>query len=505
MQNPQAPPVLGKVFAFSDRVFFYDTGLNQILEIDPALAAALSPTDHPGMSDPDQRHARHFSPREIEAARHEILSARTTEGAFLPASPEMVPRNRGDRDRDRYEDSLAHLTLTLTEDCNLRCKYCPHTNAQPWTRPHGNRSMSAATAIKATRFFLERCAKTERPCISLYGGEPLLAKPIIRTILGEIRRHPRGPRIRTTVDTNGTLIDDEFATLVAAERLHLQISLDGPPHIHDNYRLDKDGGPTYLRVLSGVRRVLEADRSAVERISFVATVGPPYDFLGIANFFDEFPLFKELGIQSKPRVRMNLPIKDSDSLWRPFESGDAMDLQLGYARARKAYVSAHAKNQRKSLPPALREYFDGGLIRFHHRSRSPLAGEFSPTAACRPGIRKLHVRYDGQFQPCERVGESLIIGDADQGFDLPAIERAYAELFDAVRARCQSCWALRLCTLCFTSMAPTWEATGQSPASVDERRCAAVRANALHSMTLYLELRSAGPNALDWLARTALA
>ncbi len=75
-----------------------------------------------------------------------------------------------------------------------------------------------------------------------------------RHVLEIVERHRRpGQVIEHTIQTNATLIDDTWATFLAEHDFLVGVSIDGPAHLHDVYRRDKGGKPTFDRVLRGLR------------------------------------------------------------------------------------------------------------------------------------------------------------------------------------------------------------------------------------------------------------
>ncbi len=84
------------------------------------------------------------------------------------------------------------------------------------------------------------------------GGEAtMLGLDYFRAIVALQRRYcPPGHVIRNALQTNGTLLDDEWARFLHDEGFLVGLSLDGPPHLHDRYRRDRRGQPSSARVLS---------------------------------------------------------------------------------------------------------------------------------------------------------------------------------------------------------------------------------------------------------------
>jgi uncharacterized protein len=94
--------------------------------------------------------------------------------------------------------------------------------------------------------------RTPELTIALQGGEPtLMGVDFLRRVIS-YAREVAGPRrpIEFTMQTNGTLLDDEWCELLAAERVLVGLSLDGPAAMHDAYRVDKQGRPTHDRVIT---------------------------------------------------------------------------------------------------------------------------------------------------------------------------------------------------------------------------------------------------------------
>ena len=129
-----------------------------------------------------------------------------------------------------------HLTLHLTNRCNLACRYC--------YQRHGEGDMSAETARTAIR----NCASGENCGIIFFGGEPLLRRDLIFDTIRWCEGLSPG-RFHYKVTTNGTLLDEDFLREARAARLAVALSLDGVGSAHDSMRVFPDGTGTYGRIL----------------------------------------------------------------------------------------------------------------------------------------------------------------------------------------------------------------------------------------------------------------
>ena len=90
---------------------------------------------------------------------------------------------------------------------------------------------------------------------SWHGGEPtVLGLDYFRRIVELQRKHrPPGREILNGIQTNGTLLDEEWCRFLAAEGFFVGLSMDGPKELHDRYRIDKHGKATHKSVLQAFR------------------------------------------------------------------------------------------------------------------------------------------------------------------------------------------------------------------------------------------------------------
>ena len=135
-------------------------------------------------------------------------------------------------------------------DCNIRCDYCfylEHLKIQK-NKPR----MTDEILEKLIRGYM----KTSQPAYSLafQGGEPtIMGVDFYRKVVELEKKYaPRGATVSNAIQTNGTLINDEFAELLAEYKFLVGVSLDGPDFIHDKYRKDAGGKGTHSRVMKGI-------------------------------------------------------------------------------------------------------------------------------------------------------------------------------------------------------------------------------------------------------------
>jgi uncharacterized protein len=476
----------GRVLHVDGRDVFYDVHTNGLLEVEPPLAAVLP---RYGL-EPRRALLAELAPRfgaaAVRAAFAAIERGRRERGYFLARRPRLVPAparwsRAGNCDRD-----LQHLVLTVTERCNLRCRYCAHGGHLDWVRPHGRARLAPELAARAVNWFLDRADAARTPVISFYGGEPLLETDLLSEVAAVASRHAQGPRVRFALDTNGVLLDGRAIELVARERMYLQVSLDGPAAVHDRHRVDGAGRPTHAAVEAGLGRILAHDPTVAQRLVVNAVLAPPVDVNSVAAYFRDFPPFRRRGLSGAPQLRVGPA--DLRGLEWPVSETERKDLELGLAEQERLFLAALAAGRPESAGPLARSLCEPALIRWHHRGRGPLGRRWTPGGNCRPGRRKLHVMPDGSLHPCERTGHAMPIGEVGTGLD-PDRVRALQEGFHrAFAAGCGECWALRLCRACFATQAASG-GTGACEADCARLRRAEERSLALVARALQLPTR----------------
>ncbi|MBU2500599.1 radical SAM protein [bacterium] len=437
------------IFREGEACFAYDVNTSALLEVEPALAAVLPLCGDLSSAGIAERLAGAFSPGEIAEALAAIERGRREDGLFSAHRPRIVarpPEAPGDCDRD-----LRHLVLTVTERCNLRCRYCLHGADLPWVRGHGTRRMSLENASRAVTYYLDRCSGAGRPAVSLYGGEPLLEFDLVASIVEVIRAHPRGRDALVSIDTNGVTLDARARDLAVREGLRLQVSLDGPAEIHDRHRREAVGGATHASVEANLVSLLRQDPAAADRLSFIATLAPPFDLPAVAGYFADFPPFHAAGIDRKPAVRVGFADLTGQDWPGLADQAAAGNRQLDVLR--EHYLEAIRTGTRGKLGPVERALFEPSLIRFHKRSRARVGSELTMGGTCVLGRRKLHVDVDGVFHPCERTGRLVTLGDLETGLDPALVAARTADYHSGGPGRCADCWAVRLCGICHAHLA----------------------------------------------------
>lgn len=137
--------------------------------------------------------------------------------------------------------------------CNLACKYCYYLEKNKLYSTAQRHLMSDEMLEQFTREYIE--AQTMNQVLfTWHGGEPLLRSiDFYRKALSLQQKYAGGRRIDNVIQTNGTLLTDEWCEFFAQNHWLVGISIDGPQPDHDHYRLTAAGKPSWKKVMQGIK------------------------------------------------------------------------------------------------------------------------------------------------------------------------------------------------------------------------------------------------------------
>ena len=137
--------------------------------------------------------------------------------------------------------------------CNLACKYCYYLEKNKLYPTAQRHLMSDEMLEQFTREYIE--AQTMNQVLfTWHGGEPLLRSiDFYRKALSLQQKYAGGRRIDNVIQTNGTLLTDEWCKFFAQNHWLVGISIDGPQPYHDHYRLTAAGKTSWKKVMQGIK------------------------------------------------------------------------------------------------------------------------------------------------------------------------------------------------------------------------------------------------------------
>jgi uncharacterized protein len=270
------------------------------------------------------------------------------------------------------------FVLKIAERCNLNCSYCYMYNKGDTSFRDRPKLMSmdiAAAMLRAIASYAQRHQLAEI-LLALHGGEPLLVgRGWVGWFFEEARRvaESAGISFAFGVQTNGTLLDENWVQLLARYDAHLGVSCDGPQQWHDGARRDFAGRGSYTQV----RRALDL---------LGKTYGPHWGVLTVAN--PEVPgkvvlkHFADIGV---PKV---------DFLWPDYHHNDLPPWPPGTLAAYYCELFDYWYDELPS-PPRVR-WFESAMSLL-------LGGESSIDALGPHPITDIMVESDGTWEPLDAL------------------------------------------------------------------------------------------------------
>ncbi len=175
--------------------------------------------------------------------------------------------------------------------CNLDCTYCYYLKKKDLYPKNQSYRMPDDLLESYITQHIEACP-TRLIMFSWHGGEPtLLGIDYFRRIIELQKKHqPKGRKIINGMQTNGTLLSDEWCRFLRAEGFLIGLSMDGPKELHDHHRVTKKEDSTHKKVMEGYR-LLNKHRV-------------PHDILCVVNRRNArqpgtvYRYFKDLGVKS---------------------------------------------------------------------------------------------------------------------------------------------------------------------------------------------------------------
>lgn len=210
--------------------------------------------------------------------------------------------------------------------CNLNCSYCFYLEKEPLLYPAaGVPRMNDVTLEVYIRDYVAS-QPGEEVTFVWQGGEPmLLGLPFFERVLALQQRYSDGRPIKNSLQTNGTLIDQEWAEFLGRHQFLVGVSIDGPREMHDPYRVDRGGRPTWEKVMRGIR-LLKQHRVQFNTLTVVHRhnwrhAREVYDFLRNegSRFMQFIPLVERKPSAGESTARLDHagPVSRGATLLRP--------------------------------------------------------------------------------------------------------------------------------------------------------------------------------------------
>lgn len=316
--------------------------------------------------------------------------------------------------------STNKIELSLAEACNLRCGYCYVGENEALN--HG--LMPWEIAKQAVDLIFQRAGRAKEIYITLFGGEPLLNKPVLRQVIRYSQQlgAEQGKSVQYSMTTNGTLLDDEIIGYIKKYNFGLMVSLDGPKDVHDGVRVFANGKGSFDKATRNIKRLMTRRRMVTVR----ATVSNRcLDRPRIVQFLEDFGF---------TRVAMSRCVGKSHRLG-PYDVGPEQNAVL---QGQDDYFTDRLLEQLQR----------GERIRFNPWATAlrNIHDQQNRRMRCGVGRGCTTVGIDGKLYPCHRyVGmENYVLGHVSTGIDRDKFADYLRGYFET-KTKCEDCWAINIC------------------------------------------------------------
>ena len=419
-----------KLFHTPNSGYFLDVNMNQIIQI--------SKTSYQYLYDllSDRNDGCALMPNELIALKRE---------GFLDTESVVkeVRHPYSDFIDVFLERKVSKITLQVTQECNLRCKYCIYDeDRNRRQRSHSNRSMSWSTAKKAMDFLWERSVDSTRVNVGFYGGEPLIEFSLIKKTIQYSEYMFSGKELTFSLTTNGTLLNDEIILYLQNHNVSLMISLDGPKDINDINRVFSDGSGTYDAIIEKIERIkiIAPEYAAKLQISMVIDQQNDFDCINTV-FLDESE------INGLTLLSSNID-RDYDDIGN--ETPNKFTWKSEYHMF-LAFLSHYGRYPKDRVSPLLKRTLSEAVSDYSRFENSlGLYDTDAPSGPCVPGQFRPFITVSGRIFPCERVSEmsnAMCIGSLDNGFFMENVTRIL-NIGHITEQECKNCWCFRYCNMC---------------------------------------------------------
>lgn len=329
----------------------------------------------------------------------------------------------------------------LTERCNLRCRHCYQGPRRPLEMTAGEVFDEIDGAVRMFRAWESEQDVRVSPSIHFTGGEPLLYRGF-----WDVVRHARVSGCRVAVMTNGCLVTDEearrFRDLDVSE---IQVSLEGPPALHDSIR----GEGSFLSALRAAERLARAGNCVSANVTLSRLNAPLIE--------ETVKIARDAGFGSIGFSRLV-----------PCGSGGALlESVLSPGEVRGAYEKVLSLDA-PGFPVVSGDPLAGTL-----RGGAPPADCGLTLSGCSAGFSGVTIASDGAVMPCRRIGISVGNLRRKSLRDIWATSRTLWRLRDrsSYRGHCGSCSYWPSCRGC-RAVAYAWSrARGRADLFADDPQC----------------------------------
>lgn len=462
-----------KLFTVANGFYIYDVNTNKILETNQDIYNYLNAF----LDDTSPVPLLH---QENANILKDMLDAKLLQG-----QPDVeIEHMMTDQLENILEHELSRICLQVTQNCNLRCKYCVFSGSYV-NRVHNNKRMDWDTAKKALDLLYEHNGESDQDVlIGFYGGEPLLEFDLIQKCVDYSYKLFPTKNLQFNITTNATLLHSKIVKYLLDHNFTISLSIDGPQAIHDLNRVHVNGQGSFETVMRNIQDMLESIPDIPTDKFIISTVlSNDADLESVVRFFKEDKRVNRFTYQLTSANDTNLKAQ-------PLPPCKKNDVVNEYEKV-KVFLYGIGRIPLEMTSKLAESYANQLANNFCHRTAVDMnQKKIHPGGPCVPGQHKLFVDVEGNLYPCERVSETspiMQMGNLENGFDFISAKRIL-NVGQTTKEECSKCWAFHFCTQCVAF------ADGVTEISKEKRlsECNRVRASVEEMMKDYIVLQGYG-------------
>jgi len=315
---------------------------------------------------------------------------------------------------------ITRLEFNVAQDCNLRCRYCFVEQGGFGVQ---RQRMSQKVARQAVDLLLRESGQAASCSLLFSGGEPMLNFGLIKdTVTYSQERAGRcGKQMEYLLATNGTLFNDESIAFIKEHDMKVQVSVDGPPDVHNRLRSMASGKGSYDIVAANLPTLLADYAGQVAIRATITHHSPP-----ASEILDYLAGF------GAGRVSLYYVMANDEDY--ALDSADRQQLKAEYTKLARRFLAGAPAG-------------DVSLAPFFARYMAHFCSGRKRRTFCGAGIGMLGVSASGRLYTCRDLAEQeeYCVGHVETGLDREKLARWHSYLDVDSKPLCQNCWARYIC------------------------------------------------------------
>lgn len=360
---------------------------------------------------------------------------------------------------------IKSVVLNLAQGCNLGCTYCFADEGLYHSKQYA--MMAEHVAFEAIDFaFAEGRGHVH---VTFFGGEPMMNWPVLAASVdfGEAKAVSEGRTIDFSITTNGSLLTDERIDFLAAHRIGVSVSLDGPPEINDRRRVFPGGKGSSAQVMPRVQRLLDRHRTRPIGCRVTLSAGAT----DVESIFDYLMGmgFHEVGFAPVTTSNADILLPEDEML----------EVLAGFKKLAARTMAAASEGRFLGFANLVNTWQE------LHEGKTKSHG-------CGAGLGLLSVGAEGGLYLCHRFtgAKEFQFGSIQEGLDREARVAFLDKANVARKGPCQTCFLKRTCAGgCYHE---AWQRMGSAYAP-NGHYCDYMRSWMLLAIETYTELAVSNP------------